>query len=65
MESRKMVLISVFAGQQGRQRGAHRWGKERVGQMEKVAWKHKYYHMPSGEPVGICCVTQGAQIGAL
>ena len=44
---------------------AHRWGKEMVGQMEKVAQKHVYYHMSNGEPVGICCMTQGAQILAL
>ena len=45
MESRKMVLMDLFSGQQWRLRHreqtyGHRAGKERVGQMERVAWKH-------------------------
>ena len=51
MESRKMVLMNLFAGQHWRCR--HREptcrhgedGKERVDWMERVAWKHIYYHM--------------------
>ena len=50
MESKKMVLMDLFAGQQWR--CGHREltcglreGKERVGQTEKVAWKHIRYHM--------------------
>ena len=68
MESRKMVMMNLFARQQWRCREnglVHRWGKETVGWMEKVAKKHVYYHMSHGEPVGICCMTQGAQILAL
>ena len=47
MESRKMVLMNLFAGQKGRCRyreknfghGVGGW-KERVGQMERTTWKH-------------------------
>ena len=47
MESRKMVLMELFAGQQCRHRHREQtygrgWrvgGKERVGYMEKVTWK--------------------------
>ena len=28
-------------------------GKERVGQMERTAWKHIHYHMQNGQQVGI------------
>ena len=48
----KMGLMNLFAGQQWRCRqriglwtqsqGA--LGKERVGQMEREAWKHKHYY---------------------
>ena len=40
-------------------------GKERVGQIERVALKHIHYHMQSRLPVGSCYITQGAQPGAL
>ena len=46
MESRKMVLMNLFSGQQWRLREqtyGHRAGKERVGRMERVVWKHIYY----------------------
>ena len=39
--------------------------KERVGQMERVAWKHIHHHMQNRQPVGIFCMTQGTQIRAL
>ena len=49
MESRKIVLMNLFAGQQWRCRhreqtyGHGRVGrKERVGLTERVAWKHIY-----------------------
>ena len=50
MESIKMVLMNLFAGQQwrcrhGEQTCGLREGKERAGQMERVAWKHTRYHM--------------------
>ena len=40
-----MVLMNLFSGQQWRLRHkeqtyGHRAGKERVGRMERVAWKH-------------------------
>ena len=50
MGSRKMVLMNLFAGQQWRIQPYRtglwtQWGKERVGQIERIAWKHIYYHM--------------------
>ena len=50
MESRKMVLMNLFAGQQWKYDIENRLvdmerGKEMVGQMEIVAWKHIYYHV--------------------
>ena len=41
-----MVLMNLFSGQQWRLREqtyGHRAGKERVGRMERVVWKHIYY----------------------
>ena len=49
MEARKMVLMNLFAWHHWR--GGHRtylgtqWGKEKVGRIERKAWKHVYYHM--------------------
>ena len=45
MESRKIVLMNLFGGHQWRcrhreQTYGHGRGKEWVGQMEAVAWKH-------------------------
>ena len=48
MESRKMVLMNLLAGQQWRHghreqtngHGAGGGGRERMGQMERVTWKH-------------------------
>ena len=41
MESRKMILMNLFAGKEWRHRCEMdlwtQWGKERVGRMEKVA----------------------------
>ena len=37
-------------------------GKERVGRIEKVTWKHIHYQVQNIGPVGICCRMQGAQI---
>ena len=49
MESRKKVFMSLFTGQELRCR--HRkwnlWtqqGKEKIGRIERVAFKHTYYH---------------------
>ena len=46
MQSRKMVLMNLFAGQQWRCRQRRKicghWGKERVGRIERVEWKHIY-----------------------
>ena len=52
MESRKMVLMNLFAVQQWRcrhreQTYGHGWGRGKVtvGQTETAAWKHVHYHM--------------------
>ena len=51
MESRRMVLMLLSAGQQWRYRhreqtyGHSEGGTERVGQMERVEWKHIHYYM--------------------
>ena len=41
-----------------------RWGKERAGRAEKIAWKHVHFPVCNRRPAGICCVTQGAQPSA-
>ena len=48
MESRKTVLMNLPAGQQWRHRHreqiyGHGWGKERVGRIERIAWKHMHF----------------------
>ena len=57
MESTKIVVMNLFEGQEKRLRHreqtyGHRKGKERVGQIERVALKHIHYH---------CCMMQGVQ----
>ena len=49
MESREMVLMKLFAGLQWRRKHRdqtcrHSEGKERVGRIERGAWKHIHYH---------------------
>ena len=48
MDSRKMVLMNLFAGQQWRRRHREQicghCGKERVGRIESGAWKHMHDH---------------------
>jgi len=39
--------------------------EERVGQIEKIAWKHIHYHIQERQPGGTCCVIQGTQHRAL
>ena len=61
-----MVLMNLFAGKQWRHRHREQTcetvGKERVGQMERRTYTLPYV---KEMPVGICCMTQGAQTGAL
>ena len=51
MDSREMGLMNLFAEQQWRHRQTKRtdlwtqWGKERVGGIERVSWKHIPCHM--------------------
>ena len=54
MESSRMVLMNLFAGQQWRRRQNRTdlWtqrGKERVGRTERGAWKHKHHHMQKSQ----------------
>ena len=71
MDSIKMILMNLSAGQQQRHRHREktvdtgRWGKETVGQMERTVWKHAHHNMYNSQPVGICCMTRGAHIRAL
>ena len=64
-------LMNLFSGQQWRHRHRERtygyggWGKERVGWMERVTWKHIHYHMWNRQPMGICCMPWGTHTGAL
>ena len=55
MESRKMILMNLHAGQQWKQRQTDLWTqceKERVEQIERQAWKHIYYcDIGSSNPV--------------
>ena len=59
MESRKITLMSLFAGKEWR--GRHREqacghsGGSSGGRTGGVAWKHALYHVQKREPVGICC----------
>jgi len=52
MESRKMALMNLFAWQQWRCRYrtalADTAGEERVGWIERVAWKYKHLEIASG-----------------
>ena len=49
MEFRKIVMMTVYAGQQKRHRYKEQtfrlWEKVRVGQYERIALKHVYYNM--------------------
>ena len=71
MGSIKMILINLSAGQQQRHRHREdlwtrgRRGKERVGRMERTAWKHAHHRRYNSQPVGMCCMTRGAHVGAL
>ena len=67
-----MVLVNPFAWEQWRHRHreqgyGHRWAgrKERMGQVERIAWKYIHYYMENRYPMGICSMTQGALTGAL
>ena len=72
MESRKMVLMNLFTAQQWR-RGhreqtyghGRRRGKERVGRVERNMEPYTLPCVRYRQSVGICCMTQGTQIGAL
>ena len=50
MESKRTIVLKLFAGQQWRRRrreqtyGSGDGGMERAGQMQRVAWRHLHYH---------------------
>ena len=70
MESRKMVLKNLFTGQQWRNRHRENTlmdmerGEERVRFMERVTWKLTLPYV-NRQPMGICCMAQETQTGAL
>ena len=45
MESRKIVLMNLFSGEECRPELWIEWRKERVGQIERVALKQIDYHV--------------------
>ena len=65
MEARKMVLMNPFAGQEQRCRHREQTSGQSRGKEggKKVAWKHMLPYVK--QLVGSCCITQGAQPGAL
>ena len=54
MESRKLLLLNLFAGQPWRTDSWTQCGKER-GRVDRGAWKHIRYQLRNRQPVGICC----------
>ena len=69
--AQKMVLMNLFAGQQWRNRhreqtyghGRRGGGEERVRCMERVTWKLTLPYVK--QSMGICCMTQETETGAL
>ena len=70
MESRKMGLMKLSAGQEDRHRGRE-WtcvdmgGRGGGRRTEKVALMYTHYLVWNSQPVGSCCIAQGAQLSAL
>ena len=67
MESRNMVLMNLFAGQQWRRRHREKTvgGRERMGQTGGVAWKHYVTMCKIDSLWEFSVVTQGTQSSAL
>ena len=71
MESRKTVLMNLFAGSKGDTDTENTLTdtdvgrKEREGRIERVTLKDMYYHMENKQPVGTCGMIQGAQTWCL
>ena len=70
MESRRMVVMNLFAGSRGDVDTENRLmdteggsGEERVGQTERATWKLTRHQVDTRQPVGICRVAQGTQAG--
>ena len=69
VEPGEMAPMNLSSGQQWRHRQTKgtdswaQWGKERVGEIERGAWKHTLPYV-NRQPGGICCLTWGAQPGA-
>ena len=64
-----MILKNVFIGSNGESNIENRLmdmgrGEERVRCMERVTW-NLHYHMGNRQPMGICCMAQETQTGAL
>ena len=65
MESGKMVLMDLFAGQETQGTDLWTWRMETVEQIERLALTYIQYHVQNRQLVGSCCITQGAQLRAL
>ena len=69
MESRKIILMNLFAGQKQRcniENGlVDTAGTEEGASIEKVALTYIHDHVSNSWLVGSCCLTLGAQSGAL
>ena len=68
MESRRMVLVNIFAGQPRRHREDRlvgTMGEGEGGTNERAGLEHRHRHVKNREPVGICYVTQVAQPSVL
>ena len=68
MECKKIVLMSLFAGQEQSQTERAdlwaQWGQERPGRIERGALKYMHDQVQNSELTGSCCVTQGAHAGS-
>ena len=70
MESRKMVMMNLFAGQQRRcrlkeQTFAHSEEGRGWEDLREQYWNIYITMCKIDKRVGSCCITQGAQLGAL
>ena len=67
MESRRMVLTNLCAEQHWRHRhGEQTYGQEEEGEINGESSMDAYtLAYVNRWPMGICCVTQGTQMGAL
>ena len=61
MDSRKMLLMNLFAGQTQRSDLWTQQEEEMLGRVEKAVCKHIHQHLQNRYPGGACCVTEETQ----